>query len=148
MDRLETDELAQLVAARLECLSQLRTLGARQLELVAVGDLTALLRVLAGKQRLLMRLQSLEAELAPFRDQPPEGRVWRTPADRQRCARMAELCTTLLAEILEQERQSEQQLQIRRDEASAQLQGMHRAGQAFDAYGAAQQTPARLHPGA
>jgi hypothetical protein len=147
MDRLETDILSQLVAGRLECLSQLRALGTRQLELVAAGDLTALLRVLAGKQRLLLRLQQLETDLAPFRNQPAEERVWRDPADRQRCARMAELCTALLAEILEQERQSENQLQVRRDEASAQLQGMHRAGQAYDAYGAERHQTVRLHSG-
>jgi len=147
MDRLETDILAQLVANRLECLSQLRALGTRQLGLVAEGDLTALLRVLAGKQRLLMRLQSLEAELAPFRNEAPEDRVWREPADRVRCARMAEVCTVLMAEILEQERQSESQLQTRRDEASTQLHGMHRAGQAYDAYRAEHREPVQLPQG-
>jgi hypothetical protein len=147
MDRLETDTLAQLVANRLECLSQLRALGTRQLELVAEGDLTALLRVLAGKQRLLMRLQTLEVELAPFRNQAPEDRVWRDPADRVRCARMAEVCTVLMAEILEQERQSEGQLQSRRDEASTQLHGMHRANQASDAYRAERFESAQLSPG-
>jgi hypothetical protein len=134
MDRLDTDVLAQLVADKLECLSQLRALGVRQLEAIAADDLTALLRVLAGKQRLLARLQELEPALAPFRDQPPEARVWRDPADRQRCARMAELCAALLAELVEQERQSESRLLVRRDQAAAQLQGLHRRGEAQAAY--------------
>jgi hypothetical protein len=134
MDRLDTDVLAQLVAGKLDCLSQLRALGVRQLEAIAAGDLTALLRVLAGKQRLLARLQELETQLAPFRGQPPEERVWRDPADRERCARMADVCTALLAEIVEQERQSENRLLVRRDQAAAQLQGMHRSGEAQGAY--------------
>ncbi len=90
--------------------------------------------MLAAKQHLLAQLQRLERNLDPFRSQDPESRRWRTPDDRRQCAAELASCETLLAEIVRQERQSESELTHRRDEASAQLQGVHSAQQAHRAY--------------
>ena len=53
--------------------------------------MTDLLKLLAAKQTVLDQLQQVERQLDPFRDEDPEARVWRSPADaplpgtRRRC---------------------------------------------------------------
>lgn len=134
MPSLETDILYELICSKRTCLEQLRAMGLRQLELIESNRMTALLDLLAQKQQALAELQQLERELNPFRDQAPESRRWRSEEARRRCADALQACETLLAEIIERERTSEQTLVCRRDHAAQQLQGMHRAGQARASY--------------
>ncbi len=134
MPTLETDILFDLVCSKRTCLEQLRAMGLRQMELVESDRMTALLDLLAHKQQTLLELQQIERELNPFRDQAPEARRWRSEEARRRCADALQACETLLTEIIDRERASEQALVHRRDHAAAQLQGMHRAGQARASY--------------
>jgi hypothetical protein len=134
MPALETDLLAELIRNKRECLVQLREMGRRQLELIDDGDMTALLDVLAAKQRLLEKLQQIERGLDPFRGQDPGRRHWRTPEDRRLCTEQLQLCERLLAEIISQEKCSESALLRRRDEAARRLQSAYLAGQAREAY--------------
>jgi flagellar biosynthesis/type III secretory pathway chaperone len=134
MTALETDLLAELIGQKLDCLVQLRDMGEKQLGFVRADRITELLDVLSAKQRVLARLQRIEANRAPFRGQEPQKRRWRTPDQRQRCAQLLEQCETLLGEIVAREKQSEQELIRRRDDLAAQLQGMHLASEARGAY--------------
>src|SRR5260370_4930515 len=97
-----TDILADLVGKKHDLLVQLRDVGLRQMELIEGADMTQLLKLLSSKQRLLGGLQGVERELNPFRQQHPDDRVWRSPADRQRCAEMPARCEALFAEVVEQ----------------------------------------------
>ena len=135
MQSLSTTELAKLIAQKHECLTQLRELGARQLELIAAGELGHLIRVLSAKQRLLAMLPTLERQLYPFRAQLPEDRHWSTPAERAHCLRLANECQRLLVEVLEQEKQSEAELIRSRSEAATQLEDTHASARAQNAYG-------------
>jgi hypothetical protein len=137
MGESNTDLLAALIDRKRDCLGRMRDLGARQLELVRGGEITALLDVLAAKQRLIGQLQQIERALDPFRNQDADARPWRTPDARQRCAARLAECESLLAEIIRRERQGENELTLRRDEAARQLQGAHVAAQARGAYVAA-----------
>ncbi len=141
---LSTDLLGDLIRRKHNCLLHLRDLGARQLGLVRQGSMDELLDVLAAKQQLLVELQRIERGLDPFRGQDPEARAWRSPDDRQRCAEELARCDALLAEIMAQEKQSEQELIRRRDEAARRLQGAHTAAQARQAYAAGPPAPAGL----
>lgn len=134
MSALETDLLSDLIQKKRSCLVQLRDMGGKQLELVRDGDITHLLELLAAKQRVLAQLQQVQRQLDRFRNDDPEKRRWRTPQKRQECAGDQAECERLLAQIVIQEKQSEQELIRRRDEAAAQLAGVHSAGQARDAY--------------
>ncbi len=136
MAEYETDVLAESIRRKRECLLALRDMGRKQLELIDEGNMTALLDVLAAKQRTLLKLQQIERALDPFRDQDPERRRWRTPEDRRKCAEVLEQCEVLLGEIVNQEKCSEGSLTRRRDEAAGRLQGVHRAGVARGAYAA------------
>ena len=132
---LETDILTELLGKKHELLVQLRDAGLRQMELIDNGDMTQLLKLLSSKQRVLNGLQAAERQLDPFRHQQPERRTWRSPADRDRCARLAACCESLLAEVVEQEKRGESRLIAHRDRVAVQLEGAHRAAQARNAYG-------------
>ena len=131
---IETDILAELIDAKRDILEQIHSLAVRQYEQANSGDMDALMNVLAAKERLLAKLQPVEQALAPFRPQDPDGRVWRSPSDRQRCRDAAHRCTALLSEILKLEQQSEQSMTQRRDDVAEQLQGTHAARRARQAY--------------
>jgi flagellar biosynthesis/type III secretory pathway chaperone len=133
---LDTQALTQLLAKKCELLLQLRQLGIRQAELIGAGDLGQLLNLLGVKQRVLANLQSTERQLDPFRLQSPEKRQWVNADARRRGAELAETCERLLAEVIQSEKLSEQQLVLRRDEAASQLHAVHHAAQARSAYSA------------
>jgi len=144
MTRLPTDQLAELIDRKLACLSELRELGGRQAHLIADGDLTELLRLLATKQHLISALQGIEQGLVPFRAQSPHDRRWRSSADRSRCAEKATLCRQLLAEIVEQEKAGEASLAERRDMVAQQLNDVHAASRVRGAYQADRRSTAHM----
>lgn len=134
MPLLDTNKLMQVLAQKCELLVQLRQLGRQQNELIEASELGQLLNLLAVKQRLLNALETIERQLDPFRAQSPDDRQWTSEADRRRCADLAAACERLLAEVMESEKQSEKRLILRRDEAATQLQAVHFAAQAHNAY--------------
>jgi hypothetical protein len=99
--------------------------------------------VLSTKQRLLDLLARIERELEPFRAEAADDRVWRSDEDRDACRRQADACAALLADVMRLERDSEQAMVRRRDEAARQLAGMHAAVAARNAY-AAESLPASI----
>ncbi len=141
MAAMDTDLLAELIEQKLECLVKLHEMGKRQFDFAKADRITELLDVLAAKQRVLTRLQRIEQELGPFRDQDPSQRRWGTSKQRQQCARQLEQCEALLAEIIAQEKQSEGELVRRRDDLADRLQGIHLASQARGAYNAESHPP-------
>ena len=131
---LESDLLADLIVRKRDCLVQLRDLGPRQLALVREGSMTTLLDLLSAKQRLLLELQRLERQLDPFRGQDPDARRWSTPETRQQTARRLAECETLLAQIVRQDKECEEELIDRRRRTAIRLQDVHAAHRARGAY--------------
>jgi len=145
MTKIETDILSELVDAKRETLRQLRDLGMQQQRAVESGDTTQLFQVLAAKQRVVEQLQHVERQLAPFHKQEPDQRQWRNAEDRQQCAATAQECSQLLADVIRQERESEQSLILRRDEAANQLKAVHSAAHLRETYDSQSRgTPSRL----
>ncbi len=134
MAELTTTRLAELIGKRCRCLVQLRDLGRKQAELIADGDLGALMRILSAKQELIAALEALERELKPFHDQTPESREWASPAARAACAADAEECRRLLAEVMTIEQAGERQMTMRRDGVASQLQSLGAAARVREAY--------------
>jgi len=130
----DTDRLTKLMALRLECLSGIRDLSIKQRELIEVGEIGQLLRLLSAKQRLLLRMGDADQQLKPFLTQDPEQRPWRNKEDRGRCAKMADLCDLLLKQVMEQERQCEELLSKRRDGVARQLHELGVRKSTHDAY--------------
>jgi hypothetical protein len=129
-----TEQLAALIAAKQQILEILVRLSQKQVELVTAGDMTTLLKLLSGKQTVMQQLQTIERELAPFRGQDPEERVWRSPGDRVVCQRRADSCNALLAEAMQLEQRAEAGMLVRRDSAAAALVTAQTAADARFAY--------------
>jgi hypothetical protein len=129
-----TEQLAAFIAQKHEVLLQLRAVGVRQTDLVASGEIAALLKLLASKQHLITRLQELEKELKPFYAGDPEKRVWRSPEDRARCAKQADECNVLLEEIVRLEKHGADKMNERKNEVAQQLQQVHAASHVRNAY--------------
>jgi hypothetical protein len=129
-----TAHLAILIQQKHGCLLHLRDVGLRQRELIEQGDMSQLLRLLASKQQLIATLQRVEHELAPYRDEHPQTRLWPSPEDRARCAAQAAACRDLLDEIVRQERSNETLMTHRSKAVADRLQHVHAAARASGAY--------------
>ena len=110
MPERTTDVLADLIAKRRHCLTQLRDLGVRQADLIVGGKMAELMRLCSAKQQLIVALQSLESQLAPFHHEDPERRKWPSPEARARCASDAEACRRLIQEVMAMEQAGERQM--------------------------------------
>ena len=147
MSKLTTDNLADLIEKRHRCLLQLRDLGHKQAELIASGQMGPLLRLIGAKNQLIAALQSVEQGLAPYHAEDPDQRNWPTKEARDRCAQLADACQRLLSELMELERQNEQNIIQRRDQVASQLQAAQAADAARGAYQAHQSSTLRgPHP--
>jgi len=133
-----TEQLAALIAQKHEVLVQLRAVGVRQTDLVAGGEVAALLKLLASKQHLITRLQELERELKPYYAGDPDKRVWRSLDERTRCAKQASDCNALLEEIVRLEKFGAEKMNERKNEVADQLQQVHAATHVRNAYQAQQ----------
>jgi len=134
MVELTTKRLAELIGKRRRCLEQLLQLGRRQADLIAVGNMADLMRLLAAKQQLIVALQALERELAPYQDEDPDARIWASADERAHCAADAEQCRQLIQEVMALEQDGERQLVLRRDETAGQLRAVHTSGRIRAAY--------------
>jgi hypothetical protein len=137
-----TEQLAELIRTKHQVLMRLRDIGRRQADLVASGEIAALLTLLGGKQKLIAGLQELESRLKPFYAENPDARVWHSPADRAQCAQLANECNTLLEEIVALEKLGAEKMNARKSEVAEQLQQAHAAAHVRNAYQAQQRNTA------
>jgi flagellar biosynthesis/type III secretory pathway chaperone len=134
MPDTSTKLLADLVSKRRKCLTQLRELGMRQMQMIAGGEMADLLRLVAAKQQLIVALQAIEQQLQPFHAEVPETRQWESAEARARCAADAEACRVLIQEVMSMEQAGEQQMVERRDLVAAQLRTAASGSRVRDAY--------------
>lgn len=134
MPDLSTTTLAALMSKRRKCLVQLRELALRQSQMIAAGETADLLRLISAKQQLIVAMQALEKELAPFGDEDPGLRVWASADVRLKCAQDADACRTLVQEVMAMEQEGERQMMVRRDAVEVQLRSVANAGRVRDAY--------------
>ncbi|RIK80974.1 MAG: hypothetical protein DCC67_08670 [Planctomycetota bacterium] len=134
MPDTSSQALADLMRKRRRCLEQLRALGLRQAESIEAGDLSGLLGVIAAKQQLIVALQAVEKQLAPFHQQQPEARDWPSAAARAQCAADAEACRQLIEEVMAMETEGQRQIAERRDAVAGQLRTAAAASRVREAY--------------
>jgi flagellar biosynthesis/type III secretory pathway chaperone len=138
----ETDQLGDLIAAKLQVLEILVRLSRQQMGLIDASNMNLLIKLLAAKQTVMQQLQMLERQLAPFRDQDPDRRVWQSAQKRRDCQALAERCNALLTEAMELERQMEAAMLRRQEATAAALTGVQASADARWAYSAAPAPPA------
>ncbi len=138
-----TDTLYTLMQCKVEVLEQLCELAKQQATITESGDATLLLSFLARKAPLMDRLSDLHDDLLVYSTDDPEARVWRSSKDRQACRDLSVQCQALLAEIVLLEKQSLDEMSMRRDALAAQLQDAgdgNLAAQAYQASGALEES--------
>jgi hypothetical protein len=131
-----TERLAALITTKQQVLEILVDLSRRQLSLIAGGDMTTLIKLLAGKHTVMSQLQILEHELTPFRGEDPEQRVWTSASERTACQVRAEQCNALLTQAMALEQQAEAAMIDRRNGAAAALSAVRAGSDVKAAYGA------------
>jgi hypothetical protein len=129
-----TDRLAELLCRKLQVLEEVLSISNAQREIVSRDEVDSLMELLAAKQTLLDQMHSLQTALAPYRDEDPQQRVWHSPRRREQTQQVAARCEAILAEIMQIEKECEQQLVARRNEVAADLKAADLAERARDAY--------------
>jgi hypothetical protein len=129
-----TEQLAALVTAKQHVLKVLVQLSQRQVEFISAGDMSSLIKLLAGKQTVMNQLQAIEREMTPFRDEDPETRLWSSPAQRMACQTRAQECNTLLGQAMQLEQQAEAAMLVRRNATAEALSAVQTASDARAAY--------------
>lgn len=144
MTELDTNKLADLIDKRHRCFTGLLELSTMQSELIAKGDMPALIRTFAAKNQWVVGLQTIERELAPYHNQNPETRQWVSSEAREQCARQAAECKVLLDQLMQLEMENEKKMTQRRDQVATRLQTAQSAGVASSAYQSQQQPHANV----
>lgn len=142
-------EMLRLLTDQRDIFARLREYAVKQLEIIATGDADALLKLLAEKQRLIERNETLKKEIAPFQTQW-EGVRERVGLEVRRAveAMFADLRGHVAA-VVELENQASTQAQGARSRTGDQVQKMQTGKAMLKAYGArrsvAAPPPARYH---
>ena len=118
---IDSEHLYQLIGQKLDLLEQLHSCSGNQMQYVDSENLSALLEVLAAKQRLLFEIEGLDRQITRYHVDDPEDRVWPSQEMRTRCREMVSRCNVLVREALENDQLAEQQLSRKKNEAKQQL---------------------------
>ena len=145
MDAGTTEELSELAERKLRMLRAIKQMTLEQADLVAAGDVDALLPAISRKAEAIEGLQEVQRQLMRFAGQDPEARRWANPQARQTCRETLAACDALIAELLVLENQSIDSLSARRIGVGEQLRQMH-SGVAVDRAYAGQAYTTQAYP--
>ncbi len=129
-----TDNLYALMMLKVEVLEQLCELAKLQTTICQTSDASILLGFLSRKQPLMDQLAEVQENLSIYTNDDPEQRVWRSSEQRQVCRDASVRCQNLLAEIVLLEKQSLDEMSMRREALAAQLQDDQDGSIAAQAY--------------
>ena len=130
----DTELLSALIERQWNILSALRVLAVQQADCLGADDGELLLSMIARKQPLIEELLQIQSQLAVYRDEDPERRVWRDSQSRERCKAMVASCEQMHHEIVQLESHSLEELENNRNAIAAQLQDCRDASLASTAY--------------
>jgi len=128
------DKLIQLLSQQRLLYRQLRELAEKQSDLVDGRDPEMLLRVLAGRQRLIDRLRTIDKELEPIR------RDWQgiarslPPAQRDEAQRLVAGVQEILGDIIARDERDSEVLLAQRQHVADEIGSTSRGKQVNQAY--------------
>jgi hypothetical protein len=115
---------------------QLNELAQKQSDLVDGGDPEALLRILAGRQRLIDRLAALDRELRPIRADWQGVAESLPPVQRQQAQELVAGVQKILSEILDRDKRDTQALRDQQVKVAGQIRSTAAGKKMNQAYGA------------
>jgi hypothetical protein len=136
-----TDRLAELLCQKLKMVEEILSLSNAQLALVRRDEVDSLMELLAIKQVSLDQMRDLQTQLAPYRGENPDERVWHSARRREQVQIVAARCESILEEVMQIEKECERILKSRRDAVAADLKAADSAQLARDAYAACVRDP-------
>lgn len=143
-----TDVLFDCMQKRVDLARGLWQLNQSQTAAALDSETDALMGILARKQGLLDSLADVQSILQTYLDDDPETRVWSDPQRRQECRQNAQESQRLLAELLQLEQSTLDEVTARRDAVGALLRDGMDAISTRDAYlPASTQSGSRLNIG-
>ncbi|MBN1436478.1 MAG: flagellar export chaperone FlgN [Sedimentisphaerales bacterium] len=114
---------------------QLNELAQKQTDLVAGGDPEMLLRILAGRQKLIDRITQIDRELEPIRSDWSRISASLPAAQRQEAADLVEEVQSLLGAILERDARDTQSLSNQKQQVETKIQSASVGKRMHHAYG-------------
>jgi len=127
-------EFLKTFADRRQCFAELFELSKQQMRLVDTDDYTQLLKLLGGKQQIISRLEAIGKGRPRLWDDWKAERDRLAPAARHACEKTLEETEALLAELLEHERTSTENLSRRRDQTARELRDVASGTRVNQAY--------------
>lgn len=131
------DMLIQLLTQQALLYRQLHELAQKQGSLVDGRNPEMLLRVLAGRQRIIDRLSVIDGQLRPIRAQWQEVTASLPAAQREEAQSLVTQVQSLLGEILAQDEKDTQALSSQHQEVAQELRGAAQGRRMNKAYGMA-----------
>ncbi|MDR0870641.1 MAG: hypothetical protein LBN39_07595 [Planctomycetaceae bacterium] len=125
---------SELIRKKEELLHRLLPVSQRQLEIVRSENVDKLLQHLWRKSKLLDELAEIERQLVPFKDIPPEQRVWQNGEERETVCAAIERCNELLEQILELDTVSTEEHAAQKSSTEDELKRVRTASQVHGAY--------------
>lgn len=101
---------------------QLNELARKQTDLVESGDPEMLLRILAGRQRLIDRITQVNRELEPYRADWTSVSESMPVSQRQKAQDLVADVQKLLSEILDRDKRDTESLSDQKQQVSSQIQ--------------------------
>lgn len=129
-----TERLFSLFETKLHLLRELQALTLEQTALVSLHEMSALMTLLSRKQSIIEALQRIQSDLALYRNDDPERRVWNSPARRSECQTLVRQCEQLVAGLIVQENESIAEMSEQRENLNSQIQQNALATQVQQAY--------------
>jgi hypothetical protein len=134
MMTLDVSDYLDIFKSRRDCCRELLELSRRQRPLIDGDDYQQLLEVLGRKQRLLGCLDEIHKQHPDLRKNWREQKHGIDSLVREDCDHILAETEALLADLLQEERDSTDQLSQRRDRTQRALQAISDGGRVHDAY--------------
>ncbi|MBN2211904.1 MAG: hypothetical protein JW709_10960 [Sedimentisphaerales bacterium] len=130
-------KLIQLLTQQQLLYRQLQQLAHKQSELVDGQDPETLLRVLAGRQRLITRLAAVDRDLKPIREDWKNISNLLPTEQRQQAQELVENVQAILRDILARDESDSRKLNSQQQQVAGELRSTRQGKHVHNAYAAA-----------
>ena len=125
MQALSTHLLQSAIERKLHLLRTIKHMTLRQMSLIQEQDVDALLVLLNQKNEAMRSLAEVQAKLLPFQNDGADSRTWDNPNDKATAKSNLQECNRLIAELMEMENHSINNLSRDQRIVATQLKQVH-----------------------
>ena len=121
-DTFDVSRLTELLEQQVRLFEDLAALTVRQTRLVNDGEAESLLGLLAQRQELIDRLESVNGELEPYRSRWPQLWPDLDESDKQRIGPLVQQAQQLLEQIMQSDDRDRKLLEAAKPQVAAELE--------------------------